>query len=131
MDVQALLAAGRPAAAWRGLRWLARVQRPGGGFVSSPGAAPNANSTGLAGEAFAAGGWLRRAARARSFLLSLQVGCSSKTAQGALAFDKTGFRRSTGISATAQGILGLADVGLARLTSRGAQRGDPHLSCAS
>jgi hypothetical protein len=131
MDVQALLAAGRPAAAERGLRWLARVQRPGGGFVASAGAAPNANSTGLAGEAFAAGGWTRRAARARRFLLSLQVGCSAKTARGALAYDATGFKRSSAIDATAQGILGLADVSLARLTSRGSSRAAPHLGCGS
>jgi hypothetical protein len=132
MDVQALLAAGRPAAAGRGLHWLARVQQPGGGFIASPGAAPNANSTGLAGEAFAAGGWFHRAARARRFLLSLQVGCSGKPAnRGALAYDRTGFRRSTAVSATAQGILGLADVRLAKLTARGARRAAPHLRCAS
>jgi hypothetical protein len=132
MDVQALLAAGRPGVAQRGLRWLARVQRPDGGFIASPGAAPNANSTGLAGEAFAAGHWSRNAARAQKFLLSLQVGCSGKAVnRGALAFDATGFKRSTAISATAQGILGLADVSLARLTSRGASRAAPHLGCSS
>jgi hypothetical protein len=132
MDVQALLAAGRPGVAQRGLRWLARVQRPNGGFIASPGAAPNANSTGLAGEAFAAGHWSANAARAQKFLLSLQVGCSGKAAnRGALAFDATGFKRSTAVSATAQGVLGLADVGLARLTARGASRAAPHLGCSS
>jgi hypothetical protein len=132
MDVQALLAAGRPIAAGRGLRWLAHVQQRNGGFIAAPGAAPNANSTGLAGEALAAGGWFHRAARARRFLLSLQVGCSEKVAnRGALAFDRTGFRHSTAVSATAQGILGLTDVGLAKLSSRGARRAAPHLDCAS
>jgi hypothetical protein len=132
MAVQALLAAGRGTVAKRGLGWLARVQRANGGFSTAPGAAPNANSTGLAGEAFAAGRWFRRAARARNFLLSLQVGCSAKAAdRGALAYDKTGFKRSTAISATAQGILGLADVGLASLASRGSSRATPHLSCTS
>jgi hypothetical protein len=132
MAVQALLAAGRVTVAKRGLGWLARVQHANGGLSSVPGAAPNANSTGLAGEAFAAGRWMRRAARARNFLLRLQVGCSAKAAdRGALTYDKTGFKRSTALGATAQGILGLADVGLADLSSRGSGRDTPHLSCAS
>ncbi len=132
MDVQALLAAGKRAAANRGLRWLARVQRPDGGFITSAGAKPNANSTGLAGQAFAAGGWRNRAARARRFLLSLQVGCAGKASRrGALAYDTTGFSYSTAVSATAQGILGLADVGLAKLTASGARRAAPSLDCSS
>ena len=131
VDVQALLAAGRPRAAARGLRWLASVQRHNGGFVASGGKMANANTTGLAGEAFAAGRWFRRAARAQRFLLSLQVGCSARANRGALAFDKTGFKRSSAIGATAQGILGLADVSLAKLTSRGARRIAPRLRCAS
>ena len=132
MDVQALLAAGWAGRAQRGLRWLARVQRNDGGFIASPGAAPNANSTGLAGEAFAAGGWFRRAASARAFLIGLQVGCSGKAAdRGAIAYDAAGFSLSTAVSATAQGILGLADVGLARLSARGSSSGAPHLACAS
>ena len=131
MDVQALLAAGRPGVAHRGLRWLASVQQRNGGFVASGSKAANANTTGLAGEALAAGRWFGRAARARDFLLSLQVGCSASANRGALAFDKAGFKHSTAISATAQGILGLADVGLAKLTARGASRVAPRLRCAS
>jgi hypothetical protein len=131
MDVQALIAADRRPAAERGLRWLARTQRANGGFAASASAAPNANSTGLAGEALAAGHWLRRAALARKFLLSLQVGCAGKASQrGAIAYDKTGFARSTAASATAQGILGLADVSLAALSSRGASDGAPRLGCS-
>jgi len=132
MDVQALLAAGWARRAQRGLRWLASVQRRDGGFVSSPGAAPNANSTGLAGEAFAAGGWFRRAASARTFLIGLQVGCSGKAAdRGAIAYDAAGFSPGTAVGATAQGTLGIADVGLARLSARGSGSGAPHLACAS
>jgi hypothetical protein len=131
MDVQALLAAGRVRPAERGLAWLEHAQRGNGGFGSTPGAVPNANSTGLAGEAFAVGRWFHRAARAKKFLVSLQVGCSGKTGhRGAIAYDMTGFTRSTATSATAQGILGLADVGLAQLTSRGAHRSDPRLECS-
>lgn len=132
MDIQALLAAGRPAAAARGLHWLARVQRQDGGFATSAGAAPNANSTGLAGEALAAGHWLHRAALAKKFLLGLQVGCSAKPSRrGAIAFDKTGFSRSTAIGATAQGILGIADIGLSKLSLAGARSGAPRLGCSS
>ena len=132
MDVQALLAAGKPGPAKRGLRWLASVQRPDGGFIAPPGTASNSNSTGLAGEAFAAGGWLPQAASARKFLLSVQVGCTGKPAnRGAIAFDASGFRQSTAVSATAQGILGLADVGLARLSISSARPGAPHLACTS
>jgi len=120
MDVQALLAAGQRGPAERG------------GFISSPGAAPNTNSTGLAGEAFASGGRFLRAIFARFFLVSVQIGCSGKTAhQGALAYDSTGFHQATAAVATAQGILGLADVGLARLSAQGAHPGDPHLACTS
>lgn len=132
MDVQALLAAGRDLAAQRGLHWLARAQRSGGGFVSEAGAAPNANSTGLAGDAFAAGKWTARAALARKFLLSLQVGCSGRVGRrGAIAFDDTGFAHTTAVSATAQGLLGVADVGLASVSAHGEHPGAPTLACAS
>jgi hypothetical protein len=132
MDVQALLAAGRAIAANRGLRWLAATQRSDGGFASSATAAPNANSTGLAGEAFAVARWRHRAALASAFLLRLQVGCAAKAGErGAIAYDKTGFAESTAVDATAQGLLGVADVGLAKLTSRGGHAGARTLACAS
>jgi hypothetical protein len=132
LDVQALLAAGRPGPAGRGLSWLASVQRSDGGFASPPSKLSNTNSTGLAGEAFAVGGWSRRAARARAFLTSVQVGCAGRPAhRGALAFTDQGFRAATATRATGQGILGLADIGLARLSARGSQPGDPHLACSS
>jgi hypothetical protein len=130
LDVQALLAAGRPGPARRGLSWLASVQRSDGGFASPPSTLSNTNSTGLAGEAFAVGGRFKNAARARAFLLSVQVGCAAKPARrGALAFTDQGFRAATAARATAQGILGLADAGLARLSARGSRPGDPHLAC--
>jgi len=130
MAVQALLASGRIAAANRGLTWLAGQQQAGGGISAVPGAAPNANSTGLAGQAFAAGGRPVRAALAKLFLLGLQVGCAGATAdRGAIAFDTTGFDPATATRATAQGVLGLADIGYAQLTAHGAHSGDPHLAC--
>ena len=130
MDVQALLASGHRAAAVRGVNWLEHVQRKDGGFLAAGGKVPNANSTGLAGEALAAAKRYKRAAHARRFLLSLQAGCSAKAwKRGAIAFDSTGFARSTAVGATAQGILGIADLGLARLSSRGSRDGAPVLAC--
>jgi hypothetical protein len=78
------------------------------------------------------GGKFLPAAKAALFLVGLQVGCSGPTAeQGAIAFDSTGFSQDTAPRATAQAVLGLAGVGLARLSARGAQTGDPHLACGS
>ena len=132
MDVQALLAAGDRTAAVRGLEWLIRVQRHDGGFLASGGTVPNANTTGLDGEAFAAAGWHTRAALAAKFLRSLQRGCSAKSyLRGALAYDSTGFVESSAIDATAQGILGLADVSLASISARGSSSGAPRLACAA
>ncbi len=132
MDVQALLASGQRAAALRGLSWLASVQKSDGGLDAAGGTLPNANTTGLAGEAFAAAGWDRQAALAAKFLSSLQRGCSAPSAQrGALEYDSTGFAESTAIDATAQGILGLADISLAKLSAHGSSNGAPRLACAS
>lgn len=131
MDVQALLAVGDRPAAVRGLKWLVRVQQRNGGFDETAGAPLNANSTGLAGEALAAGGRQARAALAARFLLSLQVGCSAKSwERGAMAYDRAGFVKSTAIDATAQGILGLADISLATISARGSSNGAPRLACA-
>ena len=132
MDVQALLAAGSRGPAMRGLRWLARTQAADGGFVGEgDGTAPNADSTGLAGEAFAAAGWTRQAALARRFLLGLQVGCSAPAGQrGAIDYHKGHFAIATDVEATAQGELGIADIGLSSLTSRGAVSDDPRLVCS-
>jgi hypothetical protein len=130
MDVQALLAANERNAAARGLAWLAHVQKSNGGLDAADGTSPNADTTGLAGEAFAAGGWKHQAALAAKFLTSLQRGCSAPSAQrGALAYDSTGFAKSTAVEATAQGTLGLADISLAKLSARGSGTGAPHLAC--
>jgi hypothetical protein len=132
MDIQALLAAGRTAAAIRGLRWLGRAQLSNGGLDAAGATVPNANTTGLAGEAFASAGWYKSEVRAAKFLRGLQLGCSAKYSErGAIPYDKTGFVKSTAIDATAQGILGLADVSLAKISAKGSSRGDPHLACTA
>jgi hypothetical protein len=130
MDVQALLAAGQHAAAARGLSWLAGEQKSDGGLDAAGATSPNANTTGLAGEAFAAGGWKQQAALAEKFLISLQLNCSAPAAeQGALAYDSTGFAKSTAVDATAQGILGLADISLAKLSASGSSSATPEPTC--
>jgi hypothetical protein len=132
LDVQALLAADEQKAAVRGLAWLAYVQKKDGGLLAAGEKVPNANTTGLAGEAFAAGGWKHQAALATNFLLGLQVGCSAPVSKrGALAYDSTGFTESTAVDATAQGILGLADVSLAKLSWRGSSSKAPVLACSA
>jgi hypothetical protein len=130
MAAQALLAVGQRAAADRGLWWLTHVEKSNGGIVATGGTTPNANSTGLAGEAFAAAGWFVPAKRAATFLRSLQRGCAAPAAQrGALDYDSTGFATSTEVDATAQGTLGLADVSLAKLSASGSTSAAPRLAC--
>jgi hypothetical protein len=130
LAVQALLVSGHKPAALRGLAWLARQQH-GGGVSATGGKVPNANTTGLAGEAFAAAGQDRHAALAGNFLRRLQLGCKAKLSRrGAIPFDPTGFARTTAIDATAQGMLGLADVSLDKISARGSSSGAPRLSCA-
>jgi hypothetical protein len=130
MDVQALLAANERLAAARGASYLAHVQKSNGGLDATGGTSPDANTTGLAGEAFAAAGLKHQASLAAKFLTSLQLGCSAPSAErGALAYDATGFAESTAVDATAQGILGLADISLAKLSARGSSSGAPHLAC--
>lgn len=131
LDVQALLAVNERYAAARGLAYLGHVQQKDGGFAATGGKGPNANSSGLAGEALAAGGWGTDAAKAVTFLRSLQLNCSAPAAeQGALAYDSTGYAASTAGDATAQGVLGLADVGLATLSARGSASGAARLACS-
>lgn len=132
MDVQALLAAGDPSAAQRGLNWLVSAQLPSGGYAESAGDTADTNTTGIAGQALLVGGKLVPAAKAAVFLYGLQVGCSGAPAdQGGIAFDATGFDPTTAARATAQGILGLAGVGYAHVSAAGSHNGDPHLACTS
>ena len=91
LAAQALLAAGQRAAAVRGLNWLVSVQKRNGGLDAAGGTRPNANTTGLAGEAFAAAGWKYHPELAAKFLTSLQLGCSAPSAErGAGGFGHSG-----------------------------------------
>jgi hypothetical protein len=129
--VQALRSAGRTAAANRGVAWLASKQQHDGGLAALDGTGiPNANSTGLAGEAFADGGRVLPAVRAGVFLTRLQVRCAGAAAnRGAIPFDSTGFDPATAVRATTQGTLGLTGAGLSGLSAAGAKPAAPVLAC--
>ncbi len=120
--VQALRSTGRPTG--RALTWLRSRQQADGGFPSAQ-SGSNANSTGLAAQALTG----QRAAKARGYLRSLQVGCAAPVAdRGAIAFDASGFTPATATRATAQAVLGLTGANLVTLRSGGPD-GAPRLRC--
>ncbi|HEV7655927.1 MAG TPA: hypothetical protein VGP36_14510 [Mycobacteriales bacterium] len=129
--VQALRATGRIAAANRGVAWLVSKQQATGGVAALDGVGtPNANSTGLAGQAFADAGRVAPAAKAGAFLGRLQLRCPAAVAnRGAIPFDSSGFDPATAVRATAQGVLGLTGTGLVRLSLTGSAPGNPVLAC--
>ena len=109
---QALIAAGMGDAADDALGWLADAQLGGGALESDDGVA-NANTTGVAAQAFAAGGRDADLAQAQAFLVSLQYGCSSPVAlRGGIAFSATTRSASSpsdsDLRATPQATLGLS-----------------------
>jgi hypothetical protein len=133
MVVQALQATGWIGTSQQGLNWLVSKQQAGGGI--SPGAgdsafAPNAVTTGLAGQAFRAGLRPAAARKAKAFLVGLQVGCASPAEQrGAISYDATGYNVGTVVRATTQAVLGLGGPGLAQLTSAGSSAAEPTFTC--
>lgn len=130
--VQALAAAGDGAAAKAGIRWLVGVQRADGSFVDVASGEPNANSTGLAGQALRTAGSTAAAGRAAAYLRSLQSGCTAPAARrGAIAFDRKGFDATIAPRATAQALLGLSGPGLLTLDGTGAEPAGPELACAA
>ena len=127
--VQALVREGSVdalAAAESAGRWLARQQQRNGSFVGN--GTRNANSTALAAQAFDALERATRAAKARSFLRSLQVGCAgAPERRGLVRYNRAG----TGdpVRATAQAVPALARVTLADVSRDGSRRGLPRLAC--
>ena len=77
LAVQALASAGDGGAAKAGIRWLVGVQRADGSFVDVASGKPNANSTGLAGQALRAADSTAAAGRAAAYVRSLQSGCTA------------------------------------------------------
>ncbi|MFC3504062.1 cell wall anchor protein [Micromonospora krabiensis] len=137
MAVQALLAAaedgatGAGDAARKGAGWLVAQQHTDGSFGGSgPTTGANSNSTGLAGQALAAAGRDDEAARAGEALAALQLtagnGGAASADAGAIAYNTEGLTAAVaaGITdtdrdqwrrATAQALLGLAQVPLGRI----------------
>lgn len=107
------------------MAWLKNRQAADGGFG-------NANTTGLAAAAFAAGGWNWRAAAARDYLGSLQQGCRAPlTKRGAIGYQPGPFDPATAPRATTQAVLGLARADLSTLTSAGSRDQLPVYDCGA
>ncbi|MFC7546899.1 prenyltransferase/squalene oxidase repeat-containing protein [Plantactinospora sp. GCM10030261] len=137
MAVQALLTAadegatGAADAAREGADWLVSQQHADGSFGGSgPTVGANSNSTGLAGQALAAAGRDTEASRAAVALTAIQLtganGGKATADAGAIAYNTDGFTTAVaaGITATdrdqwrratAQALLGLAQVPLGRI----------------
>ncbi len=132
---QALIAAGAAAEADEALAWLADVQLTGGALESSDGEA-NANTTGLAAQAFAAGGYTDELAAAQAFLVTLQYGCTSPPAlRGGIAFSaatrSTGAPTDSDLRASPQATLGLSGESLLSVTAEGAAAGTTATPCTA
>ncbi len=141
--VQALLAVGAPtldtsSPASAGLDFLVGIQGPDGGLPSATGPM-NANTTGVAAQAFAAGGRAAALAEAQGFLAGLQYGCSFPAGlRGGIAFttaDRAGSSatapQDSDLRATPQAALGLAGGTLASVTADGAAAGTTAMVCAA
>jgi hypothetical protein len=128
--VQALLVSGKKKAmnaALDGAKWLKRHQNGNGSFTGN--GVRNANSTGLAGQALLAAGRDKAAAKANSFLRSLQVGCGGKPAnRGLVHYAK--HADGDPVRATSQAVPALAGVGLAEITKKGSTHSLPTLDCS-
>jgi hypothetical protein len=142
--VQALLAVGGTgdADAQQGLDYLASVQGADGGVGGSgPTAAHNANSTGLAGQAFLAGGRSAQARAAQTYLRDLQYGCRYAAGfRGGIAYDAAAATANLAPGATVQdqdrrattqALLALAGTPLSAVSATGADATAPDLACTA
>ena len=98
--MQALVRAGRTAAARRGARFLSSQQGPQGGFPLTRGGALNSQSTAYAVQALVAvGGYDRAVRRGQAYIRSLTEG------NGLVRYSRTG--RQTPVWVSAQALLAL------------------------
>jgi hypothetical protein len=145
LAVQALIAVGGPAESIEaGLDFLASRQGDDGGIGGgAPQTAPNANSTGLAGQAFVAGGRTAEAELASAYISGLQYGCTFPEAlRGGIAYDPAAYaiQEAAGAEATpidqdrrstTQALLALAGTPLYAVTADGASDAAPAPTCES
>ncbi|MFN8044876.1 MAG: hypothetical protein U0Q08_02305 [Dermatophilaceae bacterium] len=143
LAVQAIIATrGVTAEANSALDYLAGKQAASGGVGGGgPQTAVNANSTGLAGQAFLAGGRRTQAALAAGFVKGLQYDCSfPEVMRGGIAYDQAAFDAAKALGGTAtpqdqdrrstsQALLALAGTPLYRVTNQGAAAVAPALTC--
>lgn len=142
--VQALAAVGGHGSdITKAVGYLAGKQNADGGVSGGTGASsPNSNSTGLAAVAFTLGGQGAHAAKAQSFVASLQYGCAFPAAvRGGIAYDRASYAtmKSSGTTAklagnetraTAQGIFAFTKQPFVTLTA-GGSAAVPTISCAT
>lgn len=124
------------------LTYLSTRQAANGGFLNDDGQY-NANTAGVAAQAFAAGGFAPQLARAQSFLAGLQLDCTAAVAlRGGIAFTAADLATLTAtptntaaidraLRATPQATLGLAGGSLLTVTADGAATTAPTLACAT
>lgn len=139
---QALTGFGEEDAATGALEFLASKQQASGGLLNADGAL-NANTTGLAAQAFAAAGWADELAAAQGFLAGLQLDCAFvPELRGGIAFTAadraTLLKEPTNTAAidkllrsTPQATLGLAGGNLLDVTAEGATASAPAPTCAT
>ncbi|WP_377643551.1 hypothetical protein [Oryzobacter terrae] len=121
------------AAADDGLDALEALQGPDGGILGSEGA-QNANTTGVAAQAFVAGGRTTAAEDAAGFVATLQYDASTPAAlQGGIAYSATTRSTTTpsdtDLRATPQAALGLALESLVTAIAEGAADPAPASAC--
>ncbi len=145
MAVQALLVVGGAGSAVSdALDQLASLQQSSGGVGGAVGSSTgNANTTGLAGQAFLAGGRTAQARAAVGYLTALQYGCTFPAdLRGGIAYDGEAYdaQVAAGGSATptdqdrrssSQALLALAGVPLGSVTAQGTDAKAPTLACAA
>jgi len=124
------------------LQWLSSHQADNGGFLNGDGQY-NANTAGVAAQAFAAGGLEDELASAQAFLAGLQLDCSFATGlRGGIAFTaadqallkaapSTAAAIDRALRATPQATLGLAGDSLLTVSAEGAAATAPALDCTS
>lgn len=144
LAVQALSAAGgHDAKVTKAVNFIVGKQQANGGVVE-PAAqtTPNSNSTGLAAVAFTLAGKTAQAAKAKSFVQSLQFGCATPSAlRGGIAYDQKTFDTVTAAGSkatvsdkenrsTAQALLAFNPQPYLKISAGGAATA-PALSCTT
>ena len=126
------------------LTYLADLQDSSGGVADlSLATTPNANTTGLAGQAFHAGGRVAQAQLASDYVEALQYGCDLPAAlRGGVAYDQAAYDAQVAAGAaavpadqdtrsTTQAVLTLAQTSLVEVGAAGAYDDAPALQCTS